>query len=89
MRLKGCNKKIVCMKNVDGRLFEEAFFILKEEQAGADDGDMLEEANRLLAANTFKERERPAVRRLARLRDFLFGALTSALLCFLYVIFFV
>ena len=70
MPLKGCQGKIIRLKNPGGRLFEEALFVLREDARPAPEGDMLAEANRILEENRLSSRGRAA---LPRLLPFLLG----------------
>ena len=67
MIYKGCQKKMIIIKNPGSRFFEEAYFILKEDQ-GEDERDMkdmVEEANRIISKNIQnKEKKRPRLRPL-------------------------
>lgn len=53
--IKGCQKKMVIVKNISSDIFDEVYFILKDDRK--DDGlkneDMILEANRIVAASTF------------------------------------
>ena len=52
--IKGCNKRVIVMKNTGHDMIEEAFFILKADAAksGGDftETDLVNEANRILDA---------------------------------------
>ena len=52
MKLKGSEKRIVCMKSAGSRLFCEAFFVLREDAPPSGEQDMLREANRILEEST-------------------------------------
>ena len=87
MLLRGCHKRMICIKSADSRLFDEAFFVLREDGAAAGERDMLTEANRiledhLLPARRARRGDRHADRRRSVVA-FLCGALSSALVCFL------
>ena len=52
--VKGCQKRMVVLKNIGSCFYEEAYFILKEnaaEEQSCDSGDMIAEANRIIAEN--------------------------------------
>ena len=51
--VKGCERRIVHLKNTDSKLFEEAFFLLKEEkiEKPPSQGTMVREANRIVEEN--------------------------------------
>lgn len=47
--VKGCQRRVLHLKNTDSGLFEEAFFLLRDPGgAGVSHGDMVREANRIL-----------------------------------------
>ena len=48
--IKGCQKKIVFLKNTGSKLFDEAYFIIRDSinLDGISDGDMIDEANRII-----------------------------------------
>ena len=48
--IKGCNKRVIVMKETGNAMIEEAFFILKAEQSGKgiSEGDIIKQANRIL-----------------------------------------
>lgn len=81
MQLKGCQKKIVCMRPSDSRLFDEAFFVLREGTPAPAEADMLAEANRILDENLFRPRRAARGERAVRpLLLFLGGGLCASLL---------
>ncbi len=48
--LKGCQKKIIMVKDTNSRYFESAYFVIKSDlQPSAKNTDMLSEAHRLIA----------------------------------------
>ena len=51
--LKGCQRKIIVMKNTGSNIFEEAYFVLRENavKAHISETDMIEEANRIIKEN--------------------------------------
>ena len=48
--VRGCQKKIIYLKNTDSKVFDEAYFIVKDNTKCdvMDECDMVEEANRIL-----------------------------------------
>lgn len=84
--VKGCQRRVLHLKNPEGGLFEEAFFFLKVSSPGARDGarDMVAEANRILLGC---QENLPAAKRRPRgaavfLLGVLCGAVVSAALLF-------
>ncbi len=48
--LKGCQKKIIMVKDTNSRYFESAYFVIKSDlPISAKNSDMLSEAHRLIA----------------------------------------
>jgi len=83
--VKGCQRRVLHLKNPESGLFEEAFFFLKSPpppESGA--REMVEEANRiLLGCRTAEPRRRPRFFGAA----FFLGALSGA--CFVTALLFV
>ena len=79
MKLKGSEKRIVCMKSAGSRLFCEAFFVLREDAPAAGQEDMLIEANRILNENLLRAPRSRHTGWLFLAVSFLAGALLSAL----------
>ena len=77
--VKGCERRVLHLKNPESGLFEEAFFFLKAPAPATRDGarEMVAEANRiLLGCRTAEAGRLPRSRRAA----FLFGMLAGAAL---------
>ncbi len=55
--LKGCQKRVIWVRNTDSKWFDEAYFILSEntlnEKKAPSESDMLREANRIIAQSPF------------------------------------
>lgn len=52
MIYKGCEKRMIMLKNTGSDLFEEAYFILSNKKnAELSRNDMIKEANRILSEN--------------------------------------
>ena len=58
--VRGCQKKIIYVKNTDSKVFDEAYFILSNKIPEAtEECDMVEEANRILGeCGYIKEKKR-------------------------------
>lgn len=58
--VRGCQKKIIYVKNTDSDVFDEAYFILSDKIPEAtEECDMVEEANRILGeCGYIKEKRR-------------------------------
>lgn len=48
--IKGCQKRVIWLRNTDSELFDEAYFILSENACKSEknDGDMVREAKKLI-----------------------------------------
>lgn len=48
--VRGCQKKIIYLKNTDSEVFDEAYFVVSDKSLGKDvpECDMVKEANRIL-----------------------------------------
>ena len=55
--IKGCNKRVIVMKDTGNDVFEEAFFILKPEASKArlSEGDIIKQANRILEQSIYND----------------------------------
>lgn len=49
MTYKGCQRKIIMLNNPGGDMFEQAYFILKDEKENVSESDMIKEANRIVS----------------------------------------
>ena len=74
--LKGCNKRVVYMKNTDSDMFEEAYFIVRAKHTPhSSERDMVAEAERIIRESaTEKKRGR---RRARTLFSYLMGILSA------------
>ena len=57
--VRGCQKKIIYLKNTGSEVFEEAYFVVREKTLPSyvEECDMVEEANRILDECVFTEEE--------------------------------
>ena len=83
--LHGCQKKVIHLRTTGSEMFDEAFFIVRENlpQKTPPERDMVREANKILmSARTANEREAALHRRrfLSGLACFLSGAGVCALI---------
>ncbi len=55
--LKGCQKRVIWVRNPESKWFDEAYFILSDspehEEKTFKENDMLKEANKIIAASPF------------------------------------
>lgn len=56
--IKGCNKRVIVMKDTGNEMIEEAFFILKPEasRTGISESELVKHANRILDKSMYGER---------------------------------
>ena len=54
--LRGCQKKIVFLKNTGSKIFDEAYFVISDNDNKSTTPDLIKEANRIIEENAF-ERE--------------------------------
>jgi len=90
---KGCQKRMIMLKNTGSEIFDEAYFILKEERvlkADTSENDMVREAGRIINENLisacYKKGTPTYVRdKLKTLMWYAVGALSGALavICFI------
>jgi len=79
MVYKGCERKIIMIKNTGSSYFDEAYFILKENyKKRVSEGDMLSEANRIVNDNiiTYPSKPERKARRI-NIRSFLYGIISG------------
>ena len=83
--MKGCQKRVIYLKNTGSELFEEAYFVVSRvgEESKLDEKNMISEANRIISDSIVwerKDRILKIVRRVsAVLLPFIFGVLITAL----------
>ncbi|MBQ7363115.1 MAG: hypothetical protein IJW48_01550 [Clostridia bacterium] len=55
--LRGCQKKIVFLKNTGSKIFDEAYFVIsaKDEASDTSSEKMIDEAKRIIAEATFED----------------------------------
>ena len=58
--VRGCQKKIIYLKNTESGVFDEAYFVVSESALSSeiDECDMIEEANKILDECIFTEEEK-------------------------------
>lgn len=80
--IKGCQRRIVMVKNPKSALFEEAYFILREECASEepDNDDIVGEAEKIISAYAEKKtRKKRKSFSIAELLFFISGTLISGI----------
>jgi len=79
MIYRGCEKRMIKIKDPESRFFEEAYFVLKEELYNEQPPlkDMVQEANRIiLSGMSRKRKKRPGIKGIL---FFLFAAVILSL----------
>ena len=84
MNLRGYQKRIVFLKNVESEIFEEAYFVLKEEEKTVEisHATMVEEAKRIIEESLGKRKRRFIVFKFKTIFVFLLGFVLSFVLTF-------
>ena len=91
--IRGVQRKMIVIRNIDGHLFDEAHFILKRsiKETERQKDELLREANRIICENSYSSRlsHRKKYTRAALIASFFAGFFTSLLisLAALFVIF--
>ena len=80
--LKGCQRKIIYLKNTKSEYFSEAYFVLKERAENAQENDVLKEAERLLGRTHVEGKEKKSGGTV-KVLHFLLGILSGFLLTLL------
>ena len=85
--LRGCQKKIVFLKNTGSKHFDEAYFVISEEGEKSTPPDLIKEANRIIDENVFGKEKTDIKESLIkkifknRIIIFILGVLTSVAFC--------
>ena len=83
----GTQKKAIVLKNTQNCIFEEAYFILKDDFKNIKESEMVKEANKILKNNIVggyfydSSKDNHSKRRFNGLLYFLSGGLISFILC--------
>ena len=63
--VRGCQKKIIYLKNTGSEVFDEAFFVVRDKEIGySDECDMVREATRILDESFFVEERSGALKKI-------------------------
>ncbi len=89
--LKGCQKRVIWVRNPESKWFDEAYFILSDspdcEEKNSKEADMVKEANKIIAASPFASyygfkssatKKTQKLKFVDKLKWFFIGALLSA-----------
>lgn len=90
--MRGYQKKVVYLKNIDSAVFEEAYFIIKSNLSEAsckknkESLNLVKEANRIIEENTdFSHRSNISNKNIKNILFFLIGFLLSSSIFLLYL----
>lgn len=76
--IKGTHRHMVILKNTESPLFEEAYFILRDQaEENGNRSDIVAEANRIIAVNTIPTERKPKRAPHRSLISFLIGLVTG------------
>ena len=79
--MRGCQKRVIYLKNTGSEYFEEAYFVLKTtDSQKRSDTDIIREANRIIEENIGKRKRIDFKRYLPLVLTFLIGAATGVLI---------
>ena len=81
--VKGCQRRMVCLKQTGSEWFEEAYFLLREEKQAVpcDEESLLREANRIVSEQGVAGKRAQGGGMLNRLFYASIGATVAFLLC--------
>ena len=81
--MRGCQKRVIFLKNTGSALFEEAYFLMRSEEMteGKSEADMVSEAARIIEENFGKRKKRRKTYRLLTLfLSFISGAILTLII---------
>ena len=80
--MRGCQKRVVFLKNIGSDFFEEAYFVLKgnTDMAKYTDADIIREANRIIDENIGKRRRINIKKMIMRVALFASGAAVASVI---------
>ena len=86
--VRGCEKKVVFLKNTGSEYFEEAYFVLCDSHESVGGGDVVAEANRIIREmeGGDKNRGKRKLFSFGNIASFSFGFIISALFSALIVL---
>ena len=79
--MRGCQKKVIYLKNTGSDLFDEAYFVVSREGecAGVGQSDMVFEANRIIDESLEDEKAKKRLKGGGRVKNFLIPFLSGVL----------
>ena len=84
--MRGCQKRVIFLKNTGSALFEEAYFVMRKEEKTErrSEADMVAEADRIIEEN-FGKKKRIKFGPLTLLTSFLSGASLTFIIAILLI----
>ena len=81
--MKGCQKKVIFIKNTGNKNFDEAYFIISHEGESerVEEESLVSEANKIIEESLDGPEDKERRGRMGRLLDFAVPFLCGALLC--------
>lgn len=78
--MRGCQKRVIYLKNTGSDVFDEAYFVLKSDTGigRKTEGDIIREANRIIDENIGIKKRINLKRFILPIASFIFGAIISA-----------
>lgn len=78
--LRGCQKKVIHLKNTESDIFDEAIFLVSDTvRENLRDEDFIKEANRIISENVIQREKKERINIKLGLVFFLLGALAFGL----------
>ncbi len=83
--IKGCQKRMIHVKNTGCDLFDEAYFILKNDVStnGDFENDFLQTATAIINQNNLVKQKKKECKSSKKLLFFIFGCISGAVPCLL------
>ena len=91
--VRGCQRKVIFLKNTESKIFSEAYFIVDDKAPEVTERDMIREANRIIEENLARTREESGKWSLGRavgailksIPAFVIGAGAATVVCLIFL----
>ena len=92
--VRGCQRKVIFLKNTESEIFSEAYFIVDARSTEHKEADMIREANRIvensLSQRSDQQTGKRGVRRILKATlksapSFILGAVVATVLCLVFL----
>ena len=85
--MRGCERRVIMLKGTSSEIFDEAYFLLRRDfKNSEDETKIVDEAHRIVALNTTKQRKKAKIKKEILL--FCFGFAAGIALSLIFTIFF-